>query len=57
MYFESQLLGWPNTWMEGHVAWSSQPEGLAAQYQDNPEIRLQPGLDTPAPGAALAGRV
>jgi hypothetical protein len=57
MYFETQLLGWPNTCMEGHVAWSSQPEGLAGQYQDNPEIRPQPGLDTPAPGAALAGRV
>jgi hypothetical protein len=57
MYFETQLLGWPNTWMEGHVAWSSQPIGLADQHQDSPEIRPQAGLDTPAQGAALVGRV
>ena len=57
MYFETQLLGWPNTWMEGHVAWSSQPTGFADQYQDNPEIRPQAGLDTPAQGAAPVGRV
>lgn len=57
MYFETQLLGWPNTWMESHVAWFSQQAGSADHHQDESEIGARADFDPTVVGAAQAGRV